>query len=162
MTDTAPALSMGGAKSFALPNPIEERSSMATIMEPRAPGILPNPRNNPPSIAQPLSASVSPGPIARPNPSSPLDSAPSRRTQIPGTYLRLERTPVSAYDDNPVFTEFGAAMYLGLSAECMKKWRQRNQGPHYIQYGPAGPVRYELDILTAFRAAHRVKVGSNR
>ena len=162
MTDTAPALPMGGAKFYAFPNPLEIRSSMSTIMEPRAPGIVPNPRSSLHSTAQPLSASASPRPIAETNPSSPLVSSPSRCTQIPGTYLRLERPPVSAYDDNPVFTEFGAAMYLGLSAECMKKWRQRNQGPHYIQYGPAGPVRYELDILTAFRAAHRVKVGSNR
>jgi hypothetical protein len=39
----------------------------------------------------------------------------------------------------------------------LKKWRQRNQGPDYVQYGPDGPVRYELDALMAFRARHRVR-----
>jgi hypothetical protein len=65
-----------------------------------------------------------------------------------------------AYDDNPVFNEASAATFLGISAERMKKWRQRNQGPDYLQYGPGGPVRYELNALIAFRAAHEVKIGA--
>jgi hypothetical protein len=73
--------------------------------------------------------------------------------------LTVERPPISTYDDNPVFDERGAAAFLGLRPETLKKWRQRNQGPDYIQYGPAGAVRYELDTLKAFRAAHRVQVG---
>jgi hypothetical protein len=64
-----------------------------------------------------------------------------------------------AYDDNPVFNEASAATFLGISAECIKKWRQRNQGPDYLQYGQGGPVRYELKALTAFRVAHRIAVG---
>ena len=32
--------------------------------------------------------------------------------------------------------------------------------PDYVQYGPGGPVRYELDALMAFRATHRVRVSS--
>jgi hypothetical protein len=78
------------------------------------------------------------------------------RTQIPETYLILEPQPLSAYEDDPVFNEIGAAQIIGISAECLKKWRHRNQGPDYIQYGPGGPIRYELSALRAFRAAHRV------
>jgi hypothetical protein len=73
--------------------------------------------------------------------------------------LTVERPPISTYDDNPVFDEHGAAAYLGLSHETLKKWRQRDQGPGYLQFGLAGAVRYELDTLKAFRAAHRVQVG---
>ena len=43
----------------------------------------------------------------------------------------------------------------------MKKWRQRNQGPDYIQYGKDGTVRYELTALMAYRAAHRVQNGAS-
>ena len=84
----------------------------------------------------------------------------THRGQIPGVYLRLEPRPLSAFDDNPIFNENSAARFLGISAECLKKWRQRNQGPDYIQYGRGGPVRYELNALMAFRAANRVIVGA--
>jgi hypothetical protein len=70
----------------------------------------------------------------------------------------LAPRPLLAYDDNPVFNEASAARFLNISAECIKKWRQRNQGPDYIQYGPGGPVRYELNTLIAFRAAHKITV----
>jgi hypothetical protein len=126
-----------------------------TIMEQRAKDIVPYPPKDLPSIAQPLSSSKASRPIAETNP-------PPRRTHIFGTNLSLERPPVSTYDDNPVFDERGAAAYLGLSQECLKKWRQRNQGPDYIQYGRGGTVRYELSALMAFRATHRVKVGAKR
>jgi hypothetical protein len=133
-----------------------------TIMEQRAKDIVPYPPKDLPSTAQPLSSSKASRSIAERNPHPPLDSPPPRRTQIFGTNLSLERPPVSTYDDNPVFDERGAAAYLGLSQECLKKWRQRNQGPDYIQYGPGGTVRYELSALMAFRATHRVKVGAKR
>jgi hypothetical protein len=81
----------------------------------------------------------------------------AKRTELPGTYLKLEQPPISAFDDNPVFNESGAAQILGLSAEQLKKWRQRNMGPDYIQYGPAGPVRYTLNALMSFRTTHTVK-----
>jgi hypothetical protein len=54
----------------------------------------------------------------------------------------------------------GAAKILSVGVELLKKWRQRDQGPDYVQYGPGGPVRYELDALMAFRALHRVRVSS--
>jgi len=85
---------------------------------------------------------------------------PPQRMQIPDVYLSIEHPPVSAYDDNPVLNENGAGKLLGVSAECMKKWRQRNQGPDYLQYGCCGPVRYERNALMEFRTAHRVKVSS--
>ena len=55
---------------------------------------------------------------------------------------------------------FAAGRILGRTDECLKKWRQRDQGPDYIQYGQNGVVRYELSALMAFRAEHRVKPGS--
>ena len=75
-------------------------------------------------------------------------------------YLDVEPRPVWACNDNPVFNEDGAAKLLGISAECLKKWRQRNCGPDYIQYGKAGPIRYELSVLKAFREANTVHVSS--
>lgn len=75
--------------------------------------------------------------------------------------MRLEPAqPLIAINDNPVFDANAAAAILGLSAEQLKKWRQRNQGPDYIQYVPKGEVRYELSALMAYRVAHRVKVGA--
>lgn len=88
------------------------------------------------------------------------DYPPPHRMLIPDVYLTIERPPLSAYDDNPVFNENGAGKLLGVSAERMKKWRQRSQGPDYLQYGRGGPVRYERNALLEFRAIHRVKVGS--
>jgi hypothetical protein len=66
-------------------------------------------------------------------------------------YLDLLPQPLSAYDDNPVLNEAGAAFVLGVSQDLLKKWRQRKQGPDYIQYGHNGPVRYELNALLVFR-----------
>ena len=82
------------------------------------------------------------------------------RLQIPMVYLGVEPQPVWACDGNPVFNEEGAARLIGISKELLKKWRQRNKGPDYIQYGPGGPIRYELSALNAFRDAHRVHVGT--
>ncbi len=82
------------------------------------------------------------------------------RLQIPIKYLEVESRPVWACNDNPVFNENGAAKLLGVSAELLKKWRQRKQGPDYIQYGKAGPIRYELSVLEAFREANTVHVSS--
>jgi hypothetical protein len=77
---------------------------------------------------------------------------------VPAIYLSVEKPPISTYDNNPILDAHGAATYLGLTIDCMKKWRQRNMGPSYIQFGKDGPVRYELDTLRAFREAHRIKV----
>jgi hypothetical protein len=85
-------------------------------------------------------------------------AAPHRR-YVPRVFLDLAPRPPLAYDDNPLFNEASAARFLGISAECIKKWRQRNQGPNYLQYGPGGPVRYELNTLIAFWAAHKITVG---
>lgn len=137
---------------------------MPTFTQLRDQNPLLRPRTNPPAAVQPQSPSSVPSSHPAVDPKAPLPngSSISRRTQIPAIYLTVERAPISTYVDNPVFDEHGAAAFFGLSPETLKKWRQRNQGPDYIQYGPAGPVRYELDTLTAFLAAHRVKVGTNR
>lgn len=85
---------------------------------------------------------------------------PAQRREIPATRLKLEPKPLSAYDDNPVFDELSAARFVGVSADCLKKWRQRKQGPDYIQYGTNGPVRYELNALQSFRERHTVRNGN--
>lgn len=75
--------------------------------------------------------------------------------------MRLEpKDPLVVIDDNPVFDAYAAGRILGRPYECLKKWRQRNQGPDYIQYGQNGVVRYELSALMAFRAENRVKTGT--
>ena len=124
-------------------------------------GLLLYPRAKHPSANQ----TQAPGTAGPSQPSNEVNSprpaalgAP-RRTHIPRVFLDLAPRPLLAYDDNPVFNEASAATFLGISAECIKKWRQRNQGPDYLQYGRGGPVRYELNTLTAFRAAHKITVG---
>jgi hypothetical protein len=97
-------------------------------------------------------------PVA-PRPAQPALAIAPQRGVVPGRYLTLEKLPISAFDDNPVFNEIGAAKIVGVSAEVLKKWRQRNMGPDYIQYGAAGPVRYEFNALMEFRATHVVKPG---
>lgn len=94
--------------------------------------------------------------------SQPAELRTAHRTGIPATYLAVEPKPILAYDDNPVFNECGAAIIVGVSADQLKKWRQRKQGPDYIQYGQGGTVRYELNALMAFRAAYRVQLCSER
>lgn len=131
-------------------------------------GIRPGPESSaagpidPPdtSIVQlPLSPASPPSrPAARANAVALPILAECHRTQIPEKYRVLEPLPIIVYDDNPVFNEHGAAQIVGVSAELLKKWRQRRQGPDYIQYGRGGPIRYELSALKAFRAAHRVQV----
>jgi len=87
---------------------------------------------------------------------------PAQRRELPATLLKLEPKPISAYDDNPVFDEMSAARFVGETADCLKKWRQRKQGPDYIQYGQNGPVRYELNALMEFRDEYRVKTTGKR
>jgi hypothetical protein len=80
------------------------------------------------------------------------------RIEIPERFMRLEpKDPLIVIDDNPVFDANAAGRILGCSYERLKKSRQRDQGPDYIQYGQNGLVRYELSALMAFRAKHRVK-----
>ena len=70
--------------------------------------------------------------------------------------------PLSAINDDPVFAVGAAATILGVSVSAMKKWRQRNQGPDYYQYGEKGPVRYALNTLLAFKRAHLVVIGGKK
>jgi hypothetical protein len=86
-------------------------------------------------------------------------AGPAQRHEVSPTLLQLERQPLSAYDDNPVFDEASAARFIGVTADCLKKWRQRKQGPDYIQYGRNGVVRYELNALMEFRDRHRIRIG---
>jgi len=105
--------------------------------------VTPTPAQSRPSISDPLSTS------------EPL---PSEITEIPLRLVRLEpREPLCVINDDPLFEVADAAEILGISQDLLAKWRQRHRGPAYIQYGPGGPVRYELSVLRWYRAEHRVQ-----
>jgi hypothetical protein len=116
------------------------------------------PRTNPSATSQSAFA-MSTSAFAAPTKSSSLtDPTAPKVTEIPERYMRLEpKDPLIVIDDNPVFDAYAAGRILGRTDECLKKWRQRVQGPDYIQYERNGVVRYELSALMAFRAEHRVK-----
>jgi hypothetical protein len=81
------------------------------------------------------------------------------RTQLPRRLMILEPPqPLSAINDDPVFEYRDAAEILGVSPELVEKWRQRYEGPDFIQYGgPGGPVRYALSALMAYREHFTVR-----
>ncbi len=106
--------------------------------------------------AEPAKAAPAPRPAVPAKISQTAQLRTAQRKMIPATYISIEVKPLSAYDDNPVLNERGAAFVVGVSPDLLKKWRQRNQGPDYTQYGQGGPVRYELKALLAFRDYHRV------
>jgi len=83
--------------------------------------------------------------------SKPAELRTAHRTEVPAPTQPTKAKPLSECDDNPVLNEQGAAFILGVSADLLKKWRQRKQDPDYIQYGPGGPVRYEIKAQLAFR-----------
>ncbi|WP_162601848.1 hypothetical protein [Occallatibacter savannae] len=72
--------------------------------------------------------------------------------EIPTRYRILEPSrPLSLINDDPVFDDYDAADFLGVSRGQMKKWRQRDRGPVYFQYEEDGPVRYPLSGLKKFQ-----------
>jgi hypothetical protein len=134
---------------------------MPTLMELRARGLVPYPRIDPAATARRQSAVPTSRYAGEAASTSQAEAATPKRTEIPERYMWLEPPrPLIVIDDVPVFDVFAAARILGITAECLKKWRQRNQGPDYIQYGKDGAVRYELTALMAYRAAHRVQIGA--
>lgn len=117
-------------------------------------------QNKAPSRPQPANAAPAPPPAAKAKDSPPPKPRIPHQTKTPLTYITVEPKPLSAYDDNPVLNENGAAFVLGVSADLLKKWRYRKQGPNYIQYGPGGPVRYEIKELLAFRDYYKIYLNS--
>jgi hypothetical protein len=88
---------------------------------------------------------------------NPTTSVPNV-AKIPLQLKRLESVEPEAFiNDDPVFDTGGAAAILGTSPTRLIKWRQREQGPDYLQYADNGAVRYELSALIAFKAGHRVR-----
>lgn len=96
--------------------------------------------------------------------------AASARSAVPSTAPSPQRlitfeppTPLSAINDDPVFEMCDAATILGVKIDCLKKWRQRDEGPHFIQYeGPGGPVRYALSALMAYREQCTIRPSNAR
>jgi hypothetical protein len=133
---------------------------MPNATEPHKQRFTLNPRARAAALAQLQSPSVlsSSLPAVAAKRIQPVDLASPHRTQIPEEYLSVESRSLSTFDDNPLFGTCGAAEILAVTVELLKKWRQRNLGPDYVQYGTGGPVRYELNALIAFRELHRVRV----
>ena len=86
----------------------------------------------------------------------------AQRTLMPQSTTPHESRPQSALNDIPVANPRAASLILGISVELPKKWRQRRKGPDYIQYGPGGPVRYEVRALLEFRELYKVQLNSLR
>lgn len=91
-------------------------------------------------------------------------SSSTKRTELPSAQERRQEVelvaapkPLSAFNDDPLLDTAGAATYLAVEPDTLKKWRQRRQGPDYIQYGPNGPVRYAVKALIEFLGANTVR-----
>lgn len=96
-------------------------------------------------------------------PSHPQSNAGrTRRIRLPLRYVTLEPKPETFVDPDPVFDTRCAAQILGMSEDCLKKKRLREEGPVYLQYGDKGPVRYALSDLMAYRNTHTVRPARNR
>jgi len=119
---------------------IPPKSQLARILKARAAN-----RTNPP----------------KPQPPQPAPEAPAPDPKILHIPERLrDREPLVAksfIDDDPVFKTGDTARILGVEPSRLEKWRQRDQGPDYLQYEKSGSVRYEFSALVAFKAAHRVR-----
>jgi hypothetical protein len=89
----------------------------------------------------------------------PIKTPPAPEiTSVPSRLMRLEPDePDALINDDPVVDTVDAATILGVAPDRLIKWRQRNQGPDYLQYEQNGHVRYEFSALTAFKAAHRIR-----
>jgi len=99
-------------------------------------------------------------PTTQDEPSSQCDESRTEplRFLLPTRYTKLEPAkPLSAFNDDPIFNPRAAGRILGVSVECLKKWRQRKFGPSYIQYGEDGPVRYLWSALKRFHAKHTIE-----
>jgi hypothetical protein len=115
-----------------------------------------------PPTSRPAKATRIPRPAVKAKDSSSAELRTAHRTENPATSLADEPKPLSKCDDNPVLNEQGAAFVLGVSADLLKKWRQRAQGPDYIQYGPGGLVRYDIKALLDFRDDYKIYLNSKR
>ena len=99
--------------------------------------------------------------LPKPQPAQPAPDAGATTPNVTEIPLRLRELepaePPLVVVDDPVFNTRDAAQILGLKADRLMKWRQRGQGPDYLQYEQSGDIRYELSALIAFKAAHRVR-----
>jgi hypothetical protein len=119
---------------------IPQNSPLTRILKARAANRTNQPKPQPP---QPASEAAVPSP---------------KVAEIPLRLRELEpQEPPRVTADDPVFNTRDAAQILGLSTDRLMKWRQRGQGPGFLQYESDGPVRYELSSLIQFKAAHRVR-----
>jgi hypothetical protein len=136
-------------KQFRVPqiHPVK-RSTMASQRILPIRQLLPMPVNK-------LTAATS---SATTRPISDTGNIPPQRTEIPERLRRIEPSDPPYFNSNidPVFEVRYAARILGISQDLLEKWRQRGQGPDYLQYGKNGPVRYELSALKAYMENHRI------
>ena len=64
--------------------------------------------------------------------------------------------PSSERGDGPAAKSTGAAQFLDVSVEYLKKWRQRHFRPEFVQDGENGPIRHGLGSLPRFRSQHTI------
>lgn len=118
-----------------------------------------------PQRLSPISREPSPNrpPADRPEAVPPTTSVPVPEPELTEIPLRLfcvqgGDKPFHVINPDPVVDVRKAAIILGISQDLLEKWRQRGQGPAYIQFeGLGGPIRYELGELEAYKASHRIK-----
>lgn len=93
-----------------------------------------------------------------PQPNSDQTPPPPRVSQVPERLRSLEPAdpPIITIED-PVFNTRDAATILGVKPDRLEKWRQRDQGPDYLQYEDYGYVRYENSALKEFKSRHRIR-----
>ena len=99
-----------------------------------------------------------------PQPHSPeAKTGESQRLLLPKRFMYLEPSqPGTFVNPDPIVDTRCAAEILRIGEDCLKKKRQRGEGPEYIQYGENGPVRYAVCALMAYRQAHTVRPARNR
>src|SRR4051812_30166555 len=112
------------------------------------------------SPAQPT-ASTSRAPVATsaaplriPTPATPRSSAPRQMPMEPVAPLKLA---VEVVKVDPKLTTKQAAVFLGRTADALKKWRQREgMGPTFIRH-PDGGIFYKLSELKKFEEKYSVR-----
>lgn len=76
-------------------------------------------------------------------------SPPQRAASRPAATPIGEDLPLPEIPKDRMLTTKQAATILGMSADSLKKWRQRGKGPQFSRY-PDGAIRYRLTVIMKF------------
>jgi hypothetical protein len=87
-------------------------------------------------------------------PPKPLLVRDSENVPVAASEITTANGPVNL---DPMLTTRQAAAFIGVEAETLKKWRQRDgKGPVFIRL-PTGTIRYRLSSLLKFIADSTVE-----